>query len=260
MRRSTFSSLKYLAASCVVTAIAAVPAFAAPTTFAQFIQQDGAMQEWTVTTSGNQTTVTASGPVDFSFSGIPGLPFSGPELATFTLTATSNSLGACGVSCGAGDSLTQAGYTGTFSFTDAGVVPGANLLSGIFSVQGNPATTGAQFSSHVGSSGASFNASATAGNLGQLVMASAFAQFIGTTSENASFSLSSLIPDFATAVVTNNQAYPAPGPFTGSGTSTFSSSPAPVSAPEPSALALFGSGLFGMGLLVRRKTTTSKMA
>ncbi len=218
------------------------------------------MQEWTISTSGNQTTVTASGPVDFSFSGISGLPFSGPELAQFSLTATSNSIGACGVSCGAGDSLTQAGYAGTFSFIDEGVDPGANLLSGIFSVTASPSTTGAQFSSHVGSSGASFNASATAGTLNQLVMASAFAQFIGTTSENASFSLSSLIPDFATAVVTNNQAYPAPGPFTASGTGTFSSSPAPVPAPEPSALALFGSGLFGMGLLARRKANSSKTA
>ena len=260
MRSSIISGLSCLAASCVVTAIAAAPAVAAPTTFAQFIQQDGAMQEWTISTSGNQTTVTASGPVDFSFSGISGLPFSGPELAQFSLTATSNSIGACGVSCGAGDSLTQAGYAGTFSFIDEGVDPGANLLSGIFSVTASPSTTGAQFSSHVGSSGASFNASATAGTLNQLVMASAFAQFIGTTSENASFSLSSLIPDFATAVVTNNQAYPAPGPFTASGTGTFSSSPAPVPAPEPSALALFGSGLFGMGLLARRKANSSKTA
>jgi hypothetical protein len=61
--------------------------------------------------------------------------------------ATSGQVGNCGVSCGAGDSFVQPGYTGTFSFIDTATVPGANLLSGTFAVTGSPSTTGAQFSS-----------------------------------------------------------------------------------------------------------------
>src|SRR6185437_15521100 len=111
-------------------------------------------------------------------------------------------IGNCGnptTPCGPGDSLVQPGYAGTFSFIDssAGSHFGTNLLSGTFAVTGSPATTGAQFSSSVGSTGGSFNASATAGNLNQLVMTSAYLNFIGQTEENASWSLSSLIPNFA---------------------------------------------------------------
>lgn len=227
---------------------------AAPVTFAQFVQQNGAAQLWNISTSGTTTTVTVSGAVYFSFSGVSGVPFSGPESANFTLTATSNSIGACGVSCGAGDSLTQAGYSGTFSFIDTGMMPGANLLSGTFSVTGSPSTTGAQFSSHVGSSGASFDASATAGNLSQLVFTSQFLAFLDETDEDGSFSLSSLIPDFATGVVTANQAYPAAGTFDGAGTGTFSSNPGPLPAPEPPAIALFGTGLLGLGFVFRERS------
>jgi hypothetical protein len=233
--------------------IFAPAANAVPVTFAQFIQEDGAAQNWQISTSGTSTVVTVSGAVYISFSGVPGLPFSGPQSAEFTLTATSNSLGACGVACGAGDSLTQAGYAGTFSFIDTGSLPGTNLLSGTFSVTGSPSTTGAQFSSHVGSSGASFDASATGGNLDQLVLTSAYVQFLNTTDEDASFSLSSLIPNFATGTVTNDEAYPAEGNFAAAGTGTFSSNPGPVAAPEPPTLAVLASGLMGLGLMTRGK-------
>lgn len=240
-----------LAAGLVVGATAA--ASATPVTFAQFVQQNGAMQQWTVTTSGNTTTVTASGPVEFTFSGVSGLPFSGTQSATFSLQATSTSLGNCGVSCGAGDSYAQAGYTGTFSFIESGSTPGADLLSGTFAVTGSPSTTGAQFSSHLGSSGASFDASATAGNLDQLIFTSQFLGFINETDENASWSLSSLIPNFAVATVTNvDQAHPANGVFDASGSGTFSSNPGPVATPEPAPLALFGTGLLGLGLVTRK--------
>jgi hypothetical protein len=230
---------------------AAGPALATPVTFAQFVQQDGAAQNWTVSTSGTTTTVTESGLAYFSFSGVSGLPFSGPELAQFTLSATSTSLGNCGVNCGAGDSFVQAGYSGTFSFTDAGSMPGANLLSGTFSVTGSPATTGAQFSSHIGSSGGGFTASATAGNLNQLIFTSQYLAFVGETDESASFSLSSLIPNFATGAVVGSQADPAQGDFKAAGSGTFSANPGPVPAPEPSTMALLGSGVLGMGFLAR---------
>ncbi len=92
---------------------------AAATTFAQFFQVNGATQEWTVTNTGTQTTVTASGAAYISFSGVTGLIFATPELATFTLNAVSNQIGNCGVACGPGDSYVQPGYAGTFSSDQA---------------------------------------------------------------------------------------------------------------------------------------------
>jgi len=240
------------AAAIAIGVLAAQAANAAPVTFAQFVQQNGASQEWTIATSGTTTTVTASGAVDFSFSGVSGLPFAGPEPATFTLHATSTSLGNCGVSCGAGDSFVQAGYSGTFSFIDAGAAPGANLLSGTFAVTGSPSTTGAQVSSHIGSSGGSFDASATLGNLSQLVFTSQYLAFLGETDENASWSLSSLIPNFAVSPVVGNQALPAAGAFNASGSGTFSSNPGPVTAPEPSTFTLLGVGLLALAFLAGR--------
>ncbi|HEY6434471.1 MAG TPA: PEP-CTERM sorting domain-containing protein [Acetobacteraceae bacterium] len=249
-----------LGGTCAIAAIAASPAMATPVTFAQYFQQNGALQQWSITTSGTTTTVKASGAVYFLFSGVSGLPFSGMQTATFSLSATSKSIGACGVSCGAGDSLTQAGYTGTFSFIDTDSDPGANLLSGTFAVTGSPSTTGAQFSSHVGSSGASFDASATAGNLSQLVFTSQFLAFLGETDETASWSLSSLIPNFATGRVTAKQAYPAAGPFKAAGSGTFSSNPGPVPIPEPETFALLGTGLLGLGFLTRKKSLADTMS
>jgi hypothetical protein len=73
-------------------------------------------------------------------------------------------------------------------------------------VTGSPSTTGAQFSSSVGSSGGSFDASATAGNLNQRIFTSDYFSFLNQDTENASWSLSSLIPNFATGPVTGNQA------------------------------------------------------
>lgn len=232
--------------------IAAGPALALPVTFAQYLQSNGATQQWTISTSGGTTTVTATGAVLFQFSGVS-VPFSGPEAATFTLSATSSQIGNCGVSCGPGDSLVQPGYAGTFSFIDAGAAPGANLLSGTFAVTGSPSTTGAQFSSSVGGTGASFNASATAGNLAQLVFTSTYLNFAGQTNEDASWSLSSLIPNFATGTVVGNQAFPAAGPFHAAGTGTFSSNPGPVGTPEPASLGLIGGGLLTVACILRRR-------
>jgi hypothetical protein len=184
---------------------------------------------------------------------VSGLPFAGAESANFTFSATSTQLGNCGKSCGPGDSFVQPGYTGSFSIIDTGSAPGSDLLSGVFSVTGSPSTTGAQFSSSVGSSGGSFNASATAGNLNQLKFDSDYLAFNNETDENASFSLSSLIPNFATGAVVGNQAYPAAGPFIAAGTGTFSSNPGPtVKIPEPSTAGVLGVGLLGLGFLIGR--------
>jgi hypothetical protein len=236
--------------------ITITPAAADTVTFAQYFQQNGSTQEWTISTSGDVTTVSASGAVDFLFSGVSGLPFSGAVDAMFTLSASSSQPGNCGVACGVGDSLDQFGYTGTFSFidTDAGAAYGVNLLSGTFAVTGSPSTTGAQFSANVGSSSGSFDASSTAGNLEQLVMTSAFLNFNNQTEEDASWSLSSVVPNFFTSTVTAGQAYPGAGPFGAAGTGTFSSNPGPVYAPEPATFALMGAALLaGLDFLRRNK-------
>jgi hypothetical protein len=242
-----------LPATCALAMLALSSASAAPLTFAQYFQTDGSQQQWTVSTSGSTTTVSASGAVLFLFSGVSGLPFAGPESAVFTLTATSNEIGNCGVSCGPGDSLVQPGYSGTFSFIDAGTVPGANLLSGTFAVTGSPATTGAQFSSSVGGTGGSFNASSTAGNLNQLVFTSTYLSFATQTQEDASWSLSSLIPNFETGAVTSGQAFPADGPFNAAGSGTFSSNPGPTTVPEPLTLSMVGCVLLGLGVARRKR-------
>jgi hypothetical protein len=239
-------------AALTLVTLALGPAMAAPVTFGQYFQSNGSQQQWTVSTTGGVTTVTATGAVLFKFSGVS-VPFSSPETANFTLTATSAQVGNCGVSCGPGDSFVQPGYTGTFSFTDTGLFPGTNLLSGTFAVTGSPATTGAQFSSSIGGTGGSFNASATAGNLNQLVFTSAYLSFAGQTQEDASWSLSSLIPNFAVGTVTLNQAFPAAGPFNASGTGTFSSNPGPSGTPEPASLGLIGGGLCTVAWIMRRR-------
>ncbi len=246
----------------MLAALAASPALAAPVTFAQYYETGGG-QDWAITTVFNAvtdittTTITAqSNAAYFLFTGVSGLPVKGAELANFNLTATSSQIGNCGVKCGPGSSFSQAGFVGTFSFIDASLHPGANLLSGIFAVTAAPGTTGAQFSSSVGGSGASFNGSATPGNLQQLILTSDYIDFIGETQANASFALSSLIPPFATGPVTqdgnNFLAFPALGTFEAAAVGTFSSDPGPQPADEPPAFALFGTGLAGLGLLMAR--------
>jgi hypothetical protein len=232
-----------LAAVCAFGAITVVTASATTITFAQYNQ-------------ASSTNQLASGMVNFTFL-VAGTIFGeAPQLANFSLTAASTQIGNCAVACGGGDTLTQYGYAGTFSFTDAagGLDPGALLLMGTFAVTGSPATTGAQFSSSMGGSGGSFDASATAGNLNQLVLTSAFLNFSNQTEEDSSFSLSSLNPNFAVGTITNDQAYPGAGPFLASGTGTFSSNPGPSTVPEPGTVCLMaGAGLIGIGLARRRK-------
>jgi hypothetical protein len=198
--------------------------------------------------------------VSFDLSGVSGLPFAGPENAIFTLDATSNTSGNCSTTCVGGDTFTQQGYSGTFSFIDngGGFAQGSNLLSGTFAVTGIPSLTGAQFSSSLGSSGGGFNASATAGNLNQLIFTSAYLDFTGQTEETSAFSLSSLIPNFAVGTVsvigTSSTAYPADGPFNAAGSGTFSSNPGPNShVPEPASMGLIGGGLVALGFAFRKR-------
>jgi hypothetical protein len=149
--------------------VAVTPSMAGSVTFAQYDQTNGSQQEWTISenTVSTVTTTTVSatsgvGGAQFTFSGVPGVPFTGAEAATFNLTATSTQSGQCTGSnsstCGNGASYNQPGYSGTFSFIDAGVAPGKNLLSGSFSVTINPSQTGGSFGAQVGSKLGTFGA------------------------------------------------------------------------------------------------------
>jgi PEP-CTERM motif len=232
-----------------LAAIAVSPVMATPVTFAQYVQTNGAVQQWTISNSGTTTTVTGAGSVQFLFSGVPGLPFSGFQDAAFTFSATSNQIGNCAINCANTDPYTQQGYVGTFSFTDTAL--GTNLLSGTFAVSGTPATSGGKLGSTVGSSGAQFVASDTALNPLQLVLTSTYINFTGQTLEDASWSLSSLIPGFAVGTIVAAQAYPS-GTFNASGSGTFSAQSA---VPEPATFGLMGGALLGLGLLRRKKIT-----
>jgi len=253
-----FRPLQALALMGTMAIIAAGPSMAS-TTFAQYSQTDGAQQQWSISeaTVGSitTTTVSATGDVQFTFSGVTGLPFSGPQDATFSLNAMSTQIGNCGTACATNDSYTQPGYSGTFSFTD--VALGTNLLSGTFATTASPATTGAQLGSTIGGHGGSFDASDDGGNLTQIVLTSTYLSFADVTSETSSWSLSSLETSlgagFAVGTVTSGQAYPN-GTYGAAGTGTFSTTPGPPAlAPEPASFVLIGGGLLGLGILRRRK-------
>jgi len=258
-----FSSLGALAATfalamATVSPVKAVPVLTAVVTFAQYTENPVSAQQWTISTVGTTTTVSATGAVFFTMTGLA------PNIdALFTLTATTTQIGNCGAACGAGDSFAQPGYSGTFSIidTDAGALFGDNLLSGTFAIAtGLASTTGAQLSSNIGSSGASFKASDTAGNLTQITFTSAVMSFATAVTEDASWTASSLIPNFAVGTVTNNgisyQAYPS-GTFNASGVGTFSDQTSTSAVPEPATLCLLGGGLLALGL-VRRKRSSGR--
>jgi hypothetical protein len=238
----------------------------AQVTFASYGETSSDLQQWSITTStctvsptctnGLTTTTTATGSVQFEFSGVPGAPV-GELTGQLNLSATSYAIGNCGgtasPACANGVSYGQPGYAGSFSIVDTSLPTGEqDLLSGTFAVTGTPATTGAQFSSNIGSTGGSFNASSTATNLLQLVLSSSYMNFSGLT-EDASFSYSSLDPLFAVGSVSNGtQAFPAMGTSLASGTGTFSSDTV-VPEPATATVALIGAGLIGLGVLRRRR-------
>jgi len=245
-----FNKIGVIAVMFALAMLAATPATAGDVTFAQVSQTTDANQ-WTISTTGTTTTITASGDVYFSYLvGVPGL--SGPQEAAFTFTATSSSFGSCATNCGNDDGFTQGGYSGTFTYTD--LANGQNLLSGTFTV----VASGGTFGSNVGGSGGSFNVT-TAGGNNQLMLTSAYLGFSGMSDEDASWSLSSLIPVFAINQTTATGGYVADGTFTMAGTATFSSDQTPAVMPEPGTFAMIGGGLIGLGLL-RRKKSPRKLA
>jgi hypothetical protein len=190
---------------------------------------------------------------------VAGTPFGVAQAVTanFFMSAITTSSGACGsVGCPSGDSFTEQGFMGNFSYIVAsGVYAGRNLLSGTLSTNATPANSGGKFSRTIGSSGGSFNASQSATNLNGILLTSDFLDFSPVTLENGSWALSLLTPNFQVNSTATTSSFPLTAQnFAASAAATFSSQPAPtgVTTPEPATMGLIGSSLIGM-FLIRRK-------
>jgi hypothetical protein len=240
-------------------------AFAAPVTFAQYLQANNNQDFSVVTTNlggGNfSVTVTASGLINFTYL-VPTLFDGAAQAANLSFTATSTFTGNCAgvtdTTCTQnGDPYTETGFAGSFSITRTTPFGGlSNLLSGTFNMLpvGNPnrPTSGGHISSTIGGSGATYEATQTATNPTQIVFASDFLNFAGVSLEDGTFSMSSVAPPFGVQGNTGNSDG-FPNGFTAAASGTFSSAPAPTGSPEPVTTVLLGSALVGLGLLGRKR-------
>jgi len=251
--------------------IQCVPASASTITFMQDTQAL-LNNEWTITNNGSNTiTISAAGLTNMTF-GNTGTFLDGlsPLQANFTLSAVSSTAGSCNNTCANNDPFNESNFSGSFHFLATSLdnflysIPvGTNLLSGTFNV--TLGQHGATFSSAAGNGSATLQDSTDPLNTTQLVFSSAYLDFSGQTGENASFSLSSVSPNFAltsplpagcgASPLAQCTAFPA-GSFTAAGTGTFAS--APGFAPEPGTMTLFTAGAGLLALLGRRARSKSR--
>ena len=233
------------AAAAALAILSAAPAAADGLTFAQYDQINGNDQQWSVSVSGTTVTIAASGTVDFLFSGVPGAPI-GELPANFVMSATSSTAGTTN-----GNAYSEAGFSGTWSFTDTALPTGQqNLLSGTFQV----VDTGAQFNESIGGTGGGFGASDTAIDLNQLVMTSSYINFTGQTLQTSTFTLSSLNPSFTAGGTPD---LPTGGHYRAAGDGTFSSQPGFAPEPATSYSMALGGLLLCIGGYRRRKSERS---
>src|SRR5580658_1830301 len=188
--------LRCLAVAGALAIIGASPSVATPpVTFASYQETNSDLNEWTITTTtctvsstctnGLTTTTTASGSVQFEFSGVPGAPV-GELTAELSLSATSCAMGNCGgvvsPACSNGDSYGQSGYAGMFfhyrhQLTDGKAGPAVRDIRGH---RHQPEPSSVQVS---GPPAEVFNASATQTNLLQFVLSSSYLNFSGVTED-----------------------------------------------------------------------------
>ena len=230
-------------------------ALANPVNFAVATPTSSTPQFTILNNPAGTVTISASGQDFFTFL-VGGTPFVGPVLANFTLNATSNSAGTCGsVGCPNGDTFSEQGFTGSFSYTVAsGPFLGGVLLAGTFNTNVTPANSGGNLLESINGTGGSFGGTQTGGNPNGVVMSSDFLNFIGVSNEAASFAFSAGSPNFSVNPTGTNSSFPTTGTtFQDNHSDTFSSEPAPTGSPEPATMGLLGSALVGLGVIRRKR-------
>lgn len=219
---------QFLAAFGFVLFVSVMTA-SAQTTFAQFVQRDGAARNYVFTNNGNGTASfnsTAGGnPVFFFYSGVTGLPAELQGSQNATLTLTSNTSAAATFDAATNNFSQSINQIATISFirdTPAafGVGNRTNLLT--VTIEQNQATADL-----VGAGTAAGFSASTPQQI--ITFTSDFLDFTRTNTRSLSLSLSGAFPALSASPRSPLDS------FTASGTGTAAANPAPIPINTPTA-------------------------